>query len=1336
MKPKRGTISLGRPATAAVVVYLMVASVVTGALAPVAAATPSTYAPIKWLLIQDGSVGDYGDRAGYHQFWLNFMRDLGTPFDVVTDSAVTSATFWSGSGEPKYQAFIDAGADCTSMALSRPDCPGLHRQAPSAALGAMKSAVHGGIDGVFVASAIQGLQHLWGISSVGEMGTDQKVTWKVVSSFTGINGTAFSAGFNTTSVDPVRQIVTTGWSGNGSMLIQASWPGGSAVASASVPYGTGTAYFWSGTEGRRSSYREGYQSVFSMATGDMSSGSNTNYNVAQQLRGSLFRYVYDAWKYKVQILPWQTGGSAVIFRMDDGYIGQIYNATYPWDSGWNLNELASAGLSADLTVPVQGGYVTAVENCPLSGRDVGSAFPPYTSSGYRFFCSWNEGGFTNHAMVFSRLDNITQSVDDGSVKVLGDASQTFAMSDGNSTLIRQLKVKISAVPGSVYRVRILNPSGTVAWSSSPLNEAFSSPTWVTFRPNATFVQGTGLSVEISVTSGSVTWETASPGTYPGGSLASDPSSDADFVVVGGTPWDIVSLDLNHNLSWADDPETTQAGLAMAGGARYPSENTTFQFRGFPPQDSFKRFTAEWVSGRTNSNGPPTRLTLVWYSTEGDWTNTVAGQATRSFYLNYTKNFGFGMVFDGRFHHPYQGSSYRASDYSWDANSSYYSYGSILAEQASLVHEAKAIFGQSFDTLVLTAPFSGDSYPPGAIYDPAHGEGAFWKSGQRIAWMGNDQLAPSGLWRNVVVGGFRQYEPKSTFDGVSQLSWGNGYTFEGANYQDMQLLRADFAGAQVKSGLTASELLAYYDLYPPRYKQPFDLNSTVFMGTTQNLFSFWNSTMSMLEGMPAAYYQGGNLTLEFNARNDVPGPVDDLVWRFPGQSPFGDGLTLRSVVSNVTGWSVANQTSEYVHLEAPLATGKTRIVASYGTGPVEVRIGTAPNGLSAAFYVDGTVCQLAPCTYHWATGSAHNVTAATVTPSGAGTRYAWLSWPSAGSREFVATAHFLPEDITAQFGAQHLLTVAGPCPTYGGGWFDSGAVAVASATGVCLRMGGEGVRISSILLDGGRNSSVATRGNATINVTMKAAHTVTFTSVTQFSLGLDPAATLGLVSITPPTLAGDRSWYDNGTAVTLVIRGIYARDSGEGVRLGGFILNGWNATAVREDSNVTVLKKYPLRSPLSVAATLVNDYKVTVNASPPGYGAIVSLTPPSIPGDAGWFDAGTTVALKASPNAGYEFSEWAGNILLTSGQQNPILSIALSQPVKETAVFGALQAVQTTTTSRQQGQPPLGPELLPILAAGILVALSAYAAYSYRKKEVSEGVEAGAPLALRRESGLG
>jgi hypothetical protein len=246
--------------------------------------------------------------------------------------------------------------------------------------------------------------------------------------------------------------------------------------------------------------------------------------------------------------------------------------------------------------------------------------------------------------------------------------------------------------------------------------------------------------------------------------------------------------------------------------------------------------------------------------------------------------------------------------------------------------------------------------------------------------------------------------------------------------------------------------------------------------------------------------------------------------------------------------------------------------------------------------------------------------------------------------------------------------------------------------------------------------------------------VTFTSVPQYSLSLDSATSLGLVSLTSPTLPGDRYWYDEGTPITLVLRGIYGRSGAEGVRLAGFTLNGWNATSTAEAGNVTVLAGHPMDSPLAVASQLATDFKVVVSPGPPSSGTVSLLTPPSLPGDAGWYDAGTVVTLDATPNTGFDFQGWGGSVVVTSGPQEPYLSLVVSQPIAETAVFGAVPTVHTTTTSHEGGQPSLGIGTLPVLAAGILMAVSAYALYSYRNKQGETATDEPSHVSLLRRRG--
>ena len=93
------------------------------------------------------------------------------------------------------------------------------------------------------------------------------------------------------------------------------------------------------------------------------------------------------------------------------------------------------------------------------------------------------------------------------------------------------------------------------------------------------------------------------------------------------------------------------------------------------------------------------------------------------------------------------------------------------------------------------------------------------------------------------------------------------------------------------------------------------------------------------------------------------------------------------------------------------------------------------------------------------------------------------------------------------------------------------MATVQFTGVCDRNGQSGTRVTSWSLDGGSSVPVAINGTANIFVLMNQAHTITFQTVSQYSLTLDYGAISSLLYVTPPPIPGDNYWYDSGTLVT-------------------------------------------------------------------------------------------------------------------------------------------------------------------------------------------------------------
>jgi hypothetical protein len=106
--------------------------------------------------------------------------------------------------------------------------------------------------------------------------------------------------------------------------------------------------------------------------------------------------------------------------------------------------------------------------------------------------------------------------------------------------------------------------------------------------------------------------------------------------------------------------------------------------------------------------------------------------------------------------------------------------------------------------------------------------------------------------------------------------------------------------------------------------------------------------------------------------------------------------------------------------------------------------------------------------------------------------------------------------------------------------------------------------------------------------------------------------------------GDNYWYDSGSSVTLVLNGVWGRASSSGERLVSYAVDGGAAVSADVVGQVTVLHSSDIRSAQSVTTTTVVQYQLLLPLT--GGGSVQSVTDPSIPGDAGWYDSGTSVSL--------------------------------------------------------------------------------------------------------------
>jgi hypothetical protein len=209
-------------------------------------------------------------------------------------------------------------------------------------------------------------------------------------------------------------------------------------------------------------------------------------------------------------------------------------------------------------------------------------------------------------------------------------------------------------------------------------------------------------------------------------------------------------------------------------------------------------------------------------------------------------------------------------------------------------------------------------------------------------------------------------------------------------------------------------------------------------------------------------------------------------------------------------------------------------------------------------------------------------------------------------------------LTFSYYNQYLLTVTGAnLPEQ---WFTVGTIAKFNITGVFGRSGGTGNRLISYTIDGQGNTSVpATASPVTISVPMGSPHKVDLKSVAQYQVNLGTMPSEAISSITPPTVPGDNYWYDSGTAINLVLNGVWNRTSYTGTRLSGYSVNGGDIISVSSLQPVKVLSSSALEGYYSVSARTTPQYLVDTSS-----GSLSSVSPPSIKGDAGWYDQGASI----------------------------------------------------------------------------------------------------------------
>lgn len=213
----------------------------------------------------------------------------------------------------------------------------------------------------------------------------------------------------------------------------------------------------------------------------------------------------------------------------------------------------------------------------------------------------------------------------------------------------------------------------------------------------------------------------------------------------------------------------------------------------------------------------------------------------------------------------------------------------------------------------------------------------------------------------------------------------------------------------------------------------------------------------------------------------------------------------------------------------------------------------------------------------------------------------------------------PGRLTYTYQHQFWLSLNGP--NLNSEWVNASSTINISMPDTYDRSSGTGLRLTSYSVDGGGPIVFTpTDGSVSITLLMDTAHSVQVNSTHQYLVTLlDPSSDI-IASITPPTIPGDSYWYDQGTTVKVVLLGAMDRSLGAGVRLTSYSVDG-EVTRVAQVGLVQAAFIGAIASPHTITWTTVEQYELVL-----GNGQVVSVTPPTVDGDAGWYDQGTKVTV--------------------------------------------------------------------------------------------------------------
>jgi Divergent InlB B-repeat domain/Abnormal spindle-like microcephaly-assoc'd, ASPM-SPD-2-Hydin len=375
---------------------------------------------------------------------------------------------------------------------------------------------------------------------------------------------------------------------------------------------------------------------------------------------------------------------------------------------------------------------------------------------------------------------------------------------------------------------------------------------------------------------------------------------------------------------------------------------------------------------------------------------------------------------------------------------------------------------------------------------------------------------------------------------------------------------------------------------------------------------------------------------------------------PVTATANSGFTFSNWTS--TGGSFGSTTSASTNFTMPGA--PATVTGNFGSAAVSITITTSPANLLVS--VDGGTAVAAPLVESWIIGSSHTIATTSPQSGGTGIQYVFSTWSDGGAISHTITVPSSATTYTASFNTQYQLTTQASPPADGtvspvsGSYYASGAIVPVTATA------SSGFTFSNWTSTGGSFGSTT---SASTNFTMPSAPaTVTgnfITASVQTTITTSPANLLVSVdggTFTPAPLV--ESWVIGSTHT---IATTSPQSGGTGIQ---YVFSTWSDGGAISHT-ITVPS-----TATTYTASFATQYQLTTAASPSNGGTVS-------PNSGNYYNSGTVVPLTATANAGYNFSNWTGNVANSTSAST---TITMTAPQSVTANFTAAPQLSVTPSS--------------------------------------------------------